>query len=78
MLDLGAEVRAHDTHVQRYELDDQITGVDVLDEDELASADAVVIVTDHDNVDYQAVVEHADYIFDSRHRFQAAFSVESL
>jgi UDP-N-acetyl-D-glucosamine dehydrogenase len=32
----------------------------------LAAADAVVIITDHRSVDYQAVVDHASLVVDSR------------
>ena len=67
LLDLGADVRAHDTHVGRYELDDAVVRID-LTADEVSAADAVVIVTDHDDIDYDLVAERADYVFDARHR----------
>ena len=78
LLALGAEVRAHDTHVDHYELDDRIVRVDELTDDELRSADAVVLVTDHDDVDYQRVVGMAGYVFDSRHRLAPSDVVEQL
>ncbi len=48
---LGAEVRVADPHV-----DDDVVPYPVVEltADELASADAVVIVTDHDAFDYEA------------------------
>jgi UDP-N-acetyl-D-glucosamine dehydrogenase len=73
---LGADVRVHDTHVDGYDLDDAITWVD-LTEAELQAADVVVLVTDHDDVDYDLVTTHADYVFDARHRLDAP-SVEHL
>jgi UDP-N-acetyl-D-glucosamine dehydrogenase len=45
---------------------------------ELTSADAVVLVTDHDDLDYGLVLQHARYVFDSRHRLTAAPNVEHL
>lgn len=65
LLAMGAEVRAHDPHVADYELDDQITRVDLTAE-ELEAADVVVLVTDHQDFDLDLVAERADYIFDTR------------
>ena len=67
LLELGADVRVHDAHVEGYFLDDQITRVDLTPE-EAAAADAVVIVTDHDEIDFDMLVANAPYIFDARHR----------
>jgi UDP-N-acetyl-D-glucosamine dehydrogenase len=75
-LELGADVRVHDGHVGEYFLDDRMTRVD-LSEGEVASADAVVIVTDHDDIDYRLLTDHAPYIFDARHRLSAT-NVEHL
>ena len=66
-LDLGAEVVVHDAHVDRFHLDDRAARVG-LDAPEVAKADVVVLITDHDDVDYDLVVDNAEYIFDSRHR----------
>ena len=78
LISLGAEVRAYDPHVDAYELDDQIVRVPELTDEEVQSADAVVLVTDHDDVDYDRVVAQADYLFDSRLRVAAGDSVEHL
>ncbi len=78
LLSLGASVRAFDAHVGSYELDDQIVRVDELTDEELDLADAVVLVTDHDAVDYGRVVELADYVFDSRRRLSHSATVEQL
>jgi UDP-N-acetyl-D-glucosamine dehydrogenase len=67
LLGLGAEVRAHDPLVGDYELDGRIARVP-LSAEELASAHAVVLLTDHDDVDYELVRARASYIFDARHR----------
>jgi UDP-N-acetyl-D-glucosamine dehydrogenase len=39
-----------------------------LTEREVRAADAVVVVTDHDDFDYDPVVRHARYVFDTRNR----------
>ncbi len=67
LLELGAQVVVHDSHVDRFHLDAQAPRVE-LTPTEVASADVVVLITDHDDVDYDLVVEHAGYVFDSRHR----------
>jgi UDP-N-acetyl-D-glucosamine dehydrogenase len=36
--------------------------------DEVQQADAVVVVTDHDNFDYDMVRERARYVLDTRNR----------
>ncbi len=78
LLELGAAVTVHDTHVDSYELDDHVQRVDELTDSLLAEADAVVLVTDHDDVDYQRVVGRCRYILDTRHRLPEAAHVERL
>ncbi|MGI9604730.1 MAG: nucleotide sugar dehydrogenase [Acidimicrobiales bacterium] len=73
---MGADVRIHDTWVDHYELYDRAPRVD-LSSDELSAADAVVIVTDHDDVDYDLIATEADYVFDARHRMEGS-AVEHL
>ena len=76
LLKLGADIRIHDPFIDRYELDDDVERVE-LTIDEVEAADAIVLVTDHDGVDYDMVVERADYVFDARHKLDGA-SVETL
>jgi UDP-N-acetyl-D-glucosamine dehydrogenase len=62
----GAEVIYHDPHVPSYREDGhERVGVALTDE-ELARADAVVIVTDHSAVNYQRVVDVASVVVDTR------------
>jgi UDP-N-acetyl-D-glucosamine dehydrogenase len=62
----GARVSFHDPYVARIrEEGTEHTGVP-LTREILAGADAVVIVTDHDNVDYDMVVDHAPLVVDTR------------
>ena len=67
LLQLGADVVVHDTHVERFHLDDRAPRTE-LTSGELERTDVVVVVTDHDDVDYDLVVRHARYVFDARHR----------
>jgi len=78
LLSLGADVRAFDTHVGGFELDDQIGRVEELTEIEVRAADAVVLVTDHDDVDYGWISDKADYVFDARRRLDESEKVEHL
>jgi len=62
----GAEVAYHDPFVSRFQEDGhEFVGVELTDE-RLREADAVVIVTDHDAVDYQRVVNLAAVVVDAR------------
>jgi UDP-N-acetyl-D-glucosamine dehydrogenase len=77
LLDLGATVEIHDSHVIDPELPDGVALVDLTVE-RLAAADAVVLLTDHDDVDYDLVVAEADYVFDTRNRLGPSDGVEVL
>jgi len=62
----GTHVEFHDPFVAEFREDGHMRkGVD-LSEQMLSWADAVVIVTDHQNVDYQRVVDHAALVVDTR------------
>jgi UDP-N-acetyl-D-glucosamine dehydrogenase len=71
---LGANVRVVDTHVPSGAID--LPMVD-LTEDEVRQADAVVVVTDHDDFDYAMVRDCARYVLDTRNRIRGP-RVESL
>ena len=62
----GAEVRYHDPYVPKFREDGHEHSSVPLSDDELAKSDAVVIVTDHSNVDYQRVVHLAKVVVDTR------------
>jgi UDP-N-acetyl-D-glucosamine dehydrogenase len=62
----GAHVDFHDPHVPKFREDGHtFTGVELSDE-VLRNSDAVVIVTDHDSVDYQRVVDLSPVVVDAR------------
>ena len=69
LLGLGATVRAVDPHVLAEQVDTRIQLVD-LDRDEVARADAVVLLIDHDAFDLQIVENAARYVLDTRNRIQ--------
>jgi UDP-N-acetyl-D-glucosamine dehydrogenase len=72
---LGAHVRICDPHVDP-DRDGPGTLVG-LNAAEVAAADAVVIVTDHDAFDYDLVTAHARYVLDTRNRIDGP-NVERL
>ncbi len=63
----GADVSYHDPFVAELDEDGvRLTSVDLTDR-ALADADAVVILTDYSDFDYQRVVDHATTLIDARH-----------
>ena len=74
---LGAQVRAADPHVIDDHVDGRVQRVEVTAE-EVAAADAVVVLTDHDAFDLEVVRAHARYVLDTRHRLAPAEHVEFL
>jgi UDP-N-acetyl-D-glucosamine dehydrogenase len=77
LLEMGAEVRAADPHVvERIDVDARLVRVESTDE-EIGAADAVVLLADHDAFDLDAVLRHARYVLDCRHRLSGA-NVEAI
>lgn len=77
LVQLGADVRAADPHVPTTHVPDGVTLVD-LSAEELASADAVIVLVDHSAFDPALVVEHAAYVLDTRHWLPGSPNVEVL
>jgi UDP-N-acetyl-D-glucosamine dehydrogenase len=69
LLALGADVRAVDPHVDPARLDARVP-LGELTAEELAAADAVVVLTDHDAFDWALIGTHAPFVFDTRHRLR--------
>jgi UDP-N-acetyl-D-glucosamine dehydrogenase len=67
LLRLGAEVRGADPYVTEGPVDVRIIRVEVT-ADEVSRADAVVLLTDHDDFDYDMVSARASYVLDCRRR----------
>jgi UDP-N-acetyl-D-glucosamine dehydrogenase len=62
----GVDVSIHDPHVSHLREDGIVAESVKLDAERIASADCVVIVTDHAAVDYAAVVAGARLVIDCR------------
>jgi UDP-N-acetyl-D-glucosamine dehydrogenase len=65
---LGAEVRVADPHLS--ELPEGTFTYTECNAEEIAAADAVILVTDHDAFDYELIQRHARYVFDTRKRLE--------
>jgi len=76
LLNLGAEVRAVDPYVTEAHIDTRVARVE-LSADELAAADAVVLLTDHDVFDYDLIKARSGYVLDTRRRIDGP-NVEHL
>jgi UDP-N-acetyl-D-glucosamine dehydrogenase len=74
---LGAEVRVVDSHVGFGALPFG-TELVSLSAEELRASDAVVMLTDHDDLDLDLVIAHAPYVLDTRRVVPAADHVEYL
>jgi len=78
LLRTGAQVHAVDPHVRETApLDARVRRV-ALTEEEVAAADAVVLLTDHDDFDYDVVLRGARHVLDCRRRLRPAANVEIL
>lgn len=65
---LGADVTAVDPHVARIPPGGAFKYAADLDAEILASADIVVVLTDHDAFDWDMVLDHSRLVFDTRNR----------
>ena len=74
---LGADLRACEPHVLPVHEPPGVQRVDATGE-EVAAADAVVLLVDHDDFHYGAIVNQAAFVLDCRHRLDAAANVEHL
>jgi UDP-N-acetyl-D-glucosamine dehydrogenase len=76
LLDLGAHVAAADPHVLDAHIPAGVRRVDITS-DEVAAADVVVILVDHDEFDLDEIVVSARYVLDTR-RCTTGDNVEQL
>ncbi|MFD7554768.1 MULTISPECIES: nucleotide sugar dehydrogenase [unclassified Streptomyces] len=68
LIDMGAKVRAADPHVvESIAVDARLVRVEPTRK-EIAAADVVVLITDHDSFDYKLIGEHASFVLDCRNR----------
>ncbi len=66
LLHKGAQLDYHDPHVPEFHVAAHVLKSVDLNDEALENADLVVIVTDHDAVDYDHVVTKAQRVFDTR------------
>jgi UDP-N-acetyl-D-glucosamine dehydrogenase len=76
LADLGANVQVVDAHVEPHKCPPGVKLVDVRDV-RLDAADAVVLLTDHDDVDYGLLEKASSWVLDTRRRV-ASKNVEYL
>lgn len=76
LADHGAVIRVVDSHVEAHRCPPAMKLVD-LTESFVRQADAVVLLTDHDDVDYELVERGADLVLDTRNRLRG-IQVEHL
>jgi UDP-N-acetyl-D-mannosaminuronic acid dehydrogenase/UDP-N-acetyl-D-glucosamine dehydrogenase len=67
----GAQVEVVDSHVEPHRCPPEVKLVE-LSEDSLRLADVVVVLADHEDVDYALVEQVADCVIDTRHRLTGA------
>ncbi|MSO86152.1 MAG: nucleotide sugar dehydrogenase [Acidimicrobiia bacterium] len=77
LADLGAELVAADPHVASDRFPAGVRPVEATPE-EIASADAVVLLVDHAAFDPAVIVAHARYVLDTKARLPHAANVERL
>ena len=78
LIELGAEVHVVDSHVvEPIAVDRRLVRVK-LTSDVLAAADAVVVLTDHDDFDWDLVTERSAFVLDCRRRLARRQAVELL
>lgn len=65
LIDLGANVKFVDSHVDDSSLPPGTTEIDLTAES-LESAEAVIMLVDHDDIDIDLIAEHARYVLDCR------------
>ncbi len=75
--DLGATILAVDPHVDEAHVPDEVTRV-TLDAGVVASADAVVVLVDHDAIDMGLIADGAAYVLDTRRALPQSERVEYL
>jgi UDP-N-acetyl-D-glucosamine dehydrogenase len=77
LLGLGADVRAADPHADEARIGVPVAMVEATPA-EVEGADAVVILTDHDEFDFEMIGANARFALDTRHRLPPAANVEFL
>ncbi|MDA1191526.1 MAG: nucleotide sugar dehydrogenase [Candidatus Poribacteria bacterium] len=69
---LNARLAYHDEHVEEVRLGDETLRSEPIYPDDLAKYDIVVILTDHDGIDYESIPDHVPLVVDTRHAIRKA------
>lgn len=77
LLEKGAEVCYHDPFVSEFVVQGEDIPSSGLDAESCGSADAVLIITAHSNVDYELVARFSDLVLDTRNAL-SAFEGENI
>ncbi len=64
---LGANLKALDRQLAVADVPDGLELV-ACEPDEVAAADVIVVLTDHDDIDWDLIGQHADRVLDTRNR----------
>lgn len=78
LLELGAKIAVVDPFIRQLPRNLSTVNLVQLEAVDLSTTDAVVVLTDHDSVDYDLLGRSANYIFDTRRRLPALANVEHL
>lgn len=73
----GAKVWVSDPHIPSFQLDDTVYESEAVTADRLASADLVLITTDHSAFDYDLIAKHSRAIFDTRNALKDVVTIEA-
>ena len=71
LLDKDADLVYHDPYVPEFKVRGSALSSVQLNEETLSAADAVLVITDHSNVDYHLVVRNSRLILDTRNALKA-------
>ena len=74
LLDYGANLRAVDSHIEDRQWPAGVARVD-LTEQVLQTSDLIVLITDHDDVEYELLTPYADRVLDTRNVLAVAGEV---
>ena len=78
LLELGAELEVVDPHLSESPRSLRDLAVNAQPSRDVATYDAVVLLTDHDSFDFHGIAESATLVLDTRHRMPPTASVEYL
>lgn len=70
LIHAGADVRFHDPHVPQVQLSGATIRSTPLAASSIRDADCVVILTDHDAIDYDLIADNAQLVIDTRRRLR--------